>query len=107
VYCRIAFTAFGVSAALACSMRATTPLTTGVAMLVPLSVMYGKAERPAPPTRSSGLRAASRLPSSFSETMRVPGATTSGLAAKSKAVGPRELYPATRSSPVSGVPMWL
>ena len=91
MYCRIALTALGVSAGLACNIRATTPLTTGAAMLVPLSVRYGYAPPLVPATRSSGLRNASALPSSLSETMRVPGATRSGLAAKSKAVGPREL----------------
>ena len=41
MYCRIAFTRFGVSAGLACSISATVPLTTGAAMLVPDSVRYG------------------------------------------------------------------
>jgi hypothetical protein len=38
VYCRIAFTAFGVSLGLACSISATVPETTGAAMLVPVRV---------------------------------------------------------------------
>ena len=38
VYCRMALTAFGVSAGLACSIIATVPLTAGAAMLVPVSV---------------------------------------------------------------------
>ena len=42
MYARIAFTAFGVSDGFACSIRATTPVTAGAAMLVPLSEMYGK-----------------------------------------------------------------
>ena len=91
VYCRTAFTALGVSPGLACSIRATTPLTTGAAMLVPLSVRYGIRAAVVPATRSAGLRSANALSLSLSETMRVPGATRSGLAAKSNAVGPREL----------------
>ena len=38
VYCRMALTAFGVSAGFACSINATVPLTAGAAMLVPVSV---------------------------------------------------------------------
>ena len=41
VYCRIAFTAFGVSFGFASSINATVPATTGVAMLVPLRLRYG------------------------------------------------------------------
>jgi hypothetical protein len=37
VYCRIAFTRFGVSDGFASSISATVPLTTGAAMLVPES----------------------------------------------------------------------
>ena len=40
-YCRIAFTAFGVSVGFAWSISATVPATTGAAMLVPLSAIYG------------------------------------------------------------------
>ena len=39
--------------------------------------------------------------------MPTPGATRSGFALKSIAVGPRELNAATVSSPRSVVPMWL
>src|SRR3954470_5776659 len=39
--------------------------------------------------------------------MPVPGATTSGFAPKSIAVGPRELYPAITSSTRVTVPSWL
>jgi hypothetical protein len=42
VYCRIAFTAFGVSNGFACIMSATAPATTGAAMLVPLKLKYGR-----------------------------------------------------------------
>ena len=41
VYIRIAFTAFGVSDGLACSINATVPETTGAAMLVPDRLRYG------------------------------------------------------------------
>ncbi len=41
VYCRIAFTRFGVSVGFACSISATVPVTTGAAMLVPLRLRYG------------------------------------------------------------------
>jgi len=41
VYCRIAFTAFGVSDGFAWSIRATVPVTTGDAMLVPERLKYG------------------------------------------------------------------
>ena len=41
VYCRIAFTAFGVRAGFAWSINAIVPLTTGADMLVPLRLMYG------------------------------------------------------------------
>ena len=40
-YCRIAFTAFGVSDGFASSISATVRATTGAAMLVPLRLRYG------------------------------------------------------------------
>ena len=48
-----------------------------------------------------------RLDGSLSETTPVPGATMSGLAAKSYAEGPRELYGAIVSSMRVSVPLWL
>src|SRR5512139_64307 len=93
VYWRMALTAFAVSvgfqgddaakygvrgpapaARLASSMSATTPDTTAVDMLVPLSLMYRA------PTRSSGYSAYSEPSSAASETRLSPGATTSGFA---------------------------
>ena len=41
MYCRIAFTAFGVSDGFACSIKAIVPLTAGAAMLVPVRLRYG------------------------------------------------------------------
>ena len=90
--CRIAFTRFGVSAGFACSISAIVPLTTGEAMLVPLSDRYGSfAVGTVPHSRISGLVLKSVLPASASDSMPTPGATRSGLAWKSIAVGPREL----------------
>ena len=43
-------------------------------------------------------------PTTSSDTIRVPGATTSGFTPKSYFVGPRELYGASLSSDVSTVP---
>ena len=48
MYCRIALIRFGVSFGFAWSISATVPLTTGAAMLVPLSTMYGLVRRIAP-----------------------------------------------------------
>src|SRR6478672_9480603 len=89
----IAFTRFGVSFGLACIISATAPATTGDAMLVPVRLRYGlPASRRDPLTRFSVFVRYSRLPGADSETMPVPVATRSGLAPKSIAVGPRELY---------------
>ena len=41
MYCRIALTRFGVRFGFAWNISATVPVTTGAAMLVPLSVRYG------------------------------------------------------------------
>ena len=50
-----ALTAFGVSVGFACSINATTPVTAGAAMLVPLSVRYAPAPRgPTPETTEFG-----------------------------------------------------
>src|SRR5262245_4531226 len=108
VNCRIAFTRFGVSEGFACSMSAIVPLTTGDAMLVPLSERYGSdAVVTVPQRRISGLVFHSVLPASASDSMPTPGATRSGLATKSIADGPRELNPATVSSDRFAVPLWL
>ncbi len=60
-----------------------------------------------PHSRISGLALKSVLPASVSDSMPTPGATMSGFAWKSSAVGPRELKPATVSSERSTVPLWL
>src|SRR5262249_29463603 len=92
----------------ACSMSAIVPLTTGDAMLVPLSERYGSAAvLTVPQRRAAGLVFQSVLPASASASMPTPGATRSGLATKSIAAGPRELNPATVSSDRSAVPLWL
>jgi hypothetical protein len=55
VNCSTAFTWFGVSAGFAWSMRAIVPVTTGDAMLVPLSERYGSvAVATVPQSRISG-----------------------------------------------------
>ena len=96
------------SAGLACSISAIVPLTTGEAMLVPLIERYGSvAVGTVPHNRMSGLVLKSVLPAAVSDSMPTPGATMSGLVWKSSAVGPRELKPATLSSPRSTVPLWL
>src|SRR6185436_595413 len=108
VYCRIAFTRFGVRAGFACSISAMVPLTTGDAMLVPLSDRYGSvAVLTVPHRRIAGLVFQRVLPASAIDSMPTPGATRSGLAWKSMADGPRELNPAMVSSPRSAVPLWL
>ena len=77
-------------------------------MLVPLSERYGSvAVGTVPHSRISGLVLKSVLPASASDSMPTPGATRSGLAWKSIAVGPRELKAATVSSARSTVPLWL
>src|SRR5579859_5728558 len=97
----IAFTRFGVSFGLACSISATVPATTGDAMLVPDRLRYGVVGGvppsklvnvlTTPPSRNWGFRLYSVLPGTESDAMPTPVATTSGLALKSTAVGPREL----------------
>src|SRR4029453_8036695 len=54
VYCRMAFTAFGVRLGLASSISATVPATTGVAMLVPLRLRYGLYPTESVPFRRDG-----------------------------------------------------
>ena len=89
----IALTRFGVSFGFACSISATVPATTGDAMLVPVRLRYGLVA-----VRHHTVEHVGRLglsttgcPETASDTMPVPVATTSGFAAKSTAVGPREL----------------
>ena len=60
-----------------------------------------------PHSRAAGLVTKSVLPASASDSIPTPGATRSGLALKSIALGPRELNAATVSSRRSAVPMWL
>src|SRR5687767_10636943 len=89
-------------------MSAMVPLTTGAAMLVPLSERYGSAGvGTVPQSRISGLVFHSVLPASAIDSIPTPGATRSGLAWKSIALGPRELKGATMSSDRSAVPLWL
>ena len=71
-------------------------------MLVPLSRKY--ALLPVPAMCHAGYVVERYDPRTSSDTSRVPGATTSGLTARSMAVGPRELYGATRSSDRVRVP---
>jgi hypothetical protein len=77
--------------------RATTPEVTPVAMLVPLSLMYGVTT-----SRSSGSEY--NLLREFAiDTRPCPGARTSGLIRPSYHVGPRELNFETSSSVRSAV----
>ena len=90
----IALTMFGVSFGFAWSISATVPETIGEAMLVPVRLRYGflpSSDHSDPLSRYCALVVKKRLPGADSETMPVPGATTSGFAMKSIAVGPREL----------------
>ena len=58
VYSRMALTAFGVRAALASSISAMAPVTTGAAMLVPVRLRYGSLPVCAEPQRrEAGLAA--------------------------------------------------
>src|SRR5438552_396361 len=75
-------------------------------MLVPLRVRY-LGRRFLPRTMEEVFVAANVLPNDKSETVPAPGATRSGFAAKSIAVGPDELKFAIWSSPRSVVPIVL
>src|SRR3954470_5864291 len=89
-------------------MSATVPLTTGVAMLVPLRLRYGRyVVDTVPGSRYGDSVAYIALAGLLSDSMPTPGATRSGLADASTAVGPRELNAAIVASPRSMVPMWL
>src|SRR5689334_2880586 len=95
VFIMRAFTMSGVSVGSFCSIRAAAPLTTGVAMLVPLRRKYMLA---APhdglghvATSKRGLFVSRVEPGSRNDTTRLPGATRSGLAMWSTSVGPLEL----------------
>src|SRR5205807_6389220 len=81
----------GVSEGLAWNIRAATPETTAVACDVPVPLKYES------PTRADGWVTSMRDPGSRSDTMEIPGATTSGLANPSW-VGPSEENGATWSS---------
>src|SRR3954463_4839152 len=108
VYSMIAFTRLGVSFGLACIINATVPVTIGAAMLVPVRLRYGfLGVRNEPLSSIVGLSRYSTLPGAASEAMPTPVATTSGLAAKSLAVGPRELNVPIVSSARVSVPLWL
>src|SRR6266516_4094767 len=104
----MAFTRLGVSVGLACSINATVPVTTGAAMLVPLRLRYGRyGVGTVPLRRYAGIELYKKLSGALSDSMPTPGATRSGLAARSIRVGPRELKLAIVSSARSTVPMWL
>ena len=102
----MAFTAFGVSCGFAWSISATVPVTTGAATLVPLRLMYGlyQSDGLLPATWDVGLSCASVLNGSEVDSIPTPGATRSGLAAKSIHDGPRELKMPIVSSPRATVP---
>src|ERR1043166_5535877 len=84
------------------------PLTTGVAMLVPLRLRYGRYEVGiVPGSREDAIDVYIALAGSLRDSMPTPGATRSGFADASMAPGPRELNTATVSSLRSIVPIWL
>src|SRR4051812_5658443 len=104
----MAFTMSGVRFGFACRTSAIVPLTTGAAMLVPLSERYGSvAVGTVPRRRIWGFAFHSVLPASAVDSIPTPGATRSGFAWLSIALGPRELNGATVSSARSTVPLWL
>ena len=80
----------------ACSMSATTPLVTPVAMLDPL---MARSDWPLFAVTWLVLSNLYRYDETLAADVRLwPGATTSGLANASNHAGPRELYGATTSS---------
>src|SRR5690349_7533059 len=84
------------------------PVTSGEAMLVPLSARYGSvAVAMLPHGRAPAFVRYSVVVGSVSDSMSTPGATTSGFAVKSIALGPRELNAATASSARAAVPISL
>jgi hypothetical protein len=102
----MAFVAIGVSVGFACNINATVPLTTGAAWLVPLRLRYGGyAVGTVPFNNADAFQKKSALVGLLNDSIPTPGATRSGLAARSTAVGPRELKDATVSSARSIVPM--
>src|ERR1700686_3914463 len=78
VFIKVALTWSGVSAGLFCNSNATAPLTTGVAMLVPLNTKYIGVPLDGA-TSYSGYFTSSVLPATRKETSRLPGATRSGF----------------------------
>src|SRR5215813_7425022 len=101
VFIKRAFTWSGVREGSFCSRSAATPLTTGVAILVPLSCMYRAEPYIAPQdvrellqgkTANAGYSVSSvLLDDAFRETTALPGATRSGFTTWSNDVGPLEL----------------
>src|SRR5262245_59435766 len=79
-------------------MRATTPLVTAAAMLVPLKRRYRASFSPGAETRLVASCLYSEPAIAASETSAWPGATMSGFARPEYHAGPRELYGATASS---------
>src|SRR5580704_17470096 len=99
---------FGVRFGFAWSISATVPVTTGVAMLVPVRLRYGmKPSEGVSGKRNAASVLARVLPGAASDTVPTPGATRSGLAPKSMYVGPDELKAAIVSSARVSVPIVL
>src|SRR5687767_2390050 len=95
----MAFTAFGVSEGLACSISTAAPATTGAAMLVPLRARYARSLFATVPfTSCCALVTKNMLFGLDSEMLPWPGATRSGFADQSRYVGPRDEKLATVSS---------
>src|SRR3954470_15802841 len=108
VFMSRAFTWSGVILGCSCSINAAAPLTTGVAMLVPLISVYNDGEPGIPPYSEGdawlpGNSVSKVLPGTRSETIALPGATRSGLTMRSPADGPLELKLVIRSSPRTDV----
>src|SRR5439155_14439 len=77
-------------------------------MLVPLRLRYGcSGTATVPLSRYGDIETYIELAGVTSDSMPTPGATRSGFARRSTAVGPRELNAAMVSSLRSIVPMWL
>ena len=108
MYCRIAFTAFGVSDGIRLQHQRDVPVTTGAAMLVPLSARYGGcASDECRRAAHFGLALTERAARRRQRKVPTPGATRSGFAAQSRYVGPRELKVAIDVVARSGVPFVL
>ena len=89
--------ASGVARGCACTARAAAPDTIAADIDVPLPCRYA-------PSMVAGKLASIALPGARRDTMWAPGATRSGFAQPSVAVGPRELKVGSRSSATFAVP---